>query len=261
LCNGIPRYTSSLSTSAVDLGFTSTLSYGKGTANIEYFTDSFTFGGATITGQQFGVAGSSSSIPTGLMGVGPGVELTGYPIIIDTLATQGLTNSRAFSLDLRSVDSAAGAIIFGGIDTKKYRGTLEKCPIIPAEQAPDGFNRYWIYMNSVGITKPGAAPKTYPSTTTNPKGQPVFLDSGGTLSRVPQALFDAIIADFPGATNDGSGFYTVDCATAKQAGTVDFTFGATTINVPYNEFIWHIQGFCYLGIAVDNVAPVLGGKL
>lgn len=42
------------------------------------------------------------------MGVGPGIELTGYPIIIDTLATQGVTNSRAFSLDLRSWDSPDG---------------------------------------------------------------------------------------------------------------------------------------------------------
>jgi hypothetical protein len=42
------------------------------------------------------------------MGVGPGIELTGYPTIIDTLATEGITQSRAFSLDLRGVDSTTG---------------------------------------------------------------------------------------------------------------------------------------------------------
>lgn len=66
--------------------------------------------GATVTGQQFGVATSSSDLPVGLMGVGPGIELTGYPIIIDTLATQGVTNSRAFSLDLRSWESPDGEL-------------------------------------------------------------------------------------------------------------------------------------------------------
>ncbi len=44
------------------------------------------------------------------MGVGPGFELTGIKTIIDSLAVQGITNSRAFSLDLRSVDSPVGKI-------------------------------------------------------------------------------------------------------------------------------------------------------
>ena len=91
------------------------------------------------------------------MGISWGVELIGYYNIIDQLALQGITNSRAFSLDLGSVDTAEGmwyskshdmfaewfpgSIIFGGIDTMKYRGPLEKRPIIPASEAPDG-DRY-----------------------------------------------------------------------------------------------------------------------
>jgi hypothetical protein len=64
--------------------------------------------GATVLAQQFGVASTSNDLTTGLMGVGPGIELTGYPTIIDQLALQGVTQSRAFSLDLRSVDSPDG---------------------------------------------------------------------------------------------------------------------------------------------------------
>lgn len=90
-------------------------------------------------------------MPTGLMGVGPGVELTGYPIIIDSLATQGFTKSRAFSLDLRGFESAEGAIIFGGIDTGKFSGKLEKCPIIPATAAPDGQDRLVSHLVVVGL--------------------------------------------------------------------------------------------------------------
>jgi hypothetical protein len=44
------------------------------------------------------------------MGVGPGIELIKYPNIIDTLASQGITQSRAFSLDLRGVDSPTGKL-------------------------------------------------------------------------------------------------------------------------------------------------------
>jgi hypothetical protein len=110
----------------VDTGNSKSLSYGKGTADVEYFKDDFLIGGkcfianshstayigrnteAKVVAQQFGVASLSSNIPTGLMGVGPGIELTGYLTIIDQLATQGITNSRAFSLDLRGVDSPNG---------------------------------------------------------------------------------------------------------------------------------------------------------
>lgn len=110
LCNSLPVYDSSKSSTAVDKLASNVLNYGKGSASIEYFSDNFLVGGATVTGQIFGVAASSSEIPTGLMGVGPGIELIGYPIIIDSLATEGITNSRAFSLDLRSVDSPDGNV-------------------------------------------------------------------------------------------------------------------------------------------------------
>ena len=47
------------------------------------------------------------------MGAGP--ELDGwdssYPLIIDSLAKQGFTNSRAFSMDLRGFSSAKGELL------------------------------------------------------------------------------------------------------------------------------------------------------
>jgi hypothetical protein len=44
------------------------------------------------------------------VGLGMGVQ-TDYPNIIDQLALQGVTNSRAFSLDLRGVDSPDGKVL------------------------------------------------------------------------------------------------------------------------------------------------------
>ncbi|CZT10608.1 uncharacterized protein RAG0_15026 [Rhynchosporium agropyri] len=275
LCATLPRYSPNASSSALDLQTSMELKYGKGSAQVKFFSDSFDLGGmdpssrtrialmrvgALVTGQQFGVATSSHDLPIGLLGIGPGIELTGYPILIDTLKAQGITKSRAFSVDLRSWESADGAIIFGGIDTAKYSGSLEKLPIIPAALAPDFYPRYWVHLKSVGITKPGeVTSKLYAPTSSDPQGQPVYLDTGGTLNLLPAALFNAIIQDFPSARPDGnSGLYLVDCSVSDEAGTVDFGFGNTVINVPFNEFIWHIEGLCYLGMAVENTAPVLG---
>ncbi len=90
----------------------------------------------------FGVASSSYKIPFGILGVGPYVEGNPqYTFFIDSLKEQGVTQSRAFSLDLRNNDADDGSIIFGGFDTGKYSGSFEKLPIIPASRAPDNKNR------------------------------------------------------------------------------------------------------------------------
>ncbi|KAE9366455.1 acid protease [Stipitochalara longipes BDJ] len=260
LCNTLPVFQPKLSSTSKDTGGTFDLDYGIGSAQGEFFNDTWTLGSATVTGQQFGVASSSYEFPNGLMGIGPGIELTGYPNIIDNLATQGITQSRAFSLDLRGVDSSSGAIIFGGIDTTKYTGALEKRPIIPAAQSPDQYDRYWIYLSSVGITPPGNTSQTLPLPS-NPSGQPVFLDSGETLNRLPTSIVKAILPYFPSAVLDsaGSGVYKVDCSAGAQNGTVDFGFGNTTINVPYHEFIWQAgPNLCALGVVADDSTPLLG---
>lgn len=59
------------------------------------------------------------------------------------MVSQGLIASRAFSLDLRSVDSPNGSLIFGGIDAGKYTGSLAKLPIVDPADLPSGATRYW----------------------------------------------------------------------------------------------------------------------
>jgi hypothetical protein len=59
-----------------------------------------------IEGQIFGAATDSTDIPAGILGLAPPVSGTkSYSLVLDSMADQGLINSRAFSLDLRSIDS------------------------------------------------------------------------------------------------------------------------------------------------------------
>lgn len=46
------------------------------------------------------------------MGAGPDLNGwdSGYPLVVDSLAEQGFTNSRAFSMDLKGLDSARGEL-------------------------------------------------------------------------------------------------------------------------------------------------------
>jgi hypothetical protein len=150
-------------------------------------------------------------------------------------------------------------------------------PIIPVGDTPDQFPRlvgnvsfrlfanmssYWIYMTSAGITQPGKSSKVYPPSSSNPQGQPIFLDSGSTFCNFPTSLFNNLVADFPGATFDQSAaVYIVDCSLRSQAGTIDFGFGELTIHVPYSEFILQYDAStCILG-ASESVGDIisLGG--
>ncbi|KAH8899940.1 acid protease, partial [Thozetella sp. PMI_491] len=254
-CNSLPRFTPADSSTFKSLGESYQLRYGSGNASIDWATETIALGAGKITGQQFGVASNSFSEPFGILGIGPNIggSHPQYSFFIDTLATQGLTASRAFSLDLRGIESTDGSIIFGGIDTKKYSGALEKLPIIPESEAPDG-NRYWVSLDGIDLVSDSGVSTAISSTPIA-----VLLDSGSTMSTLPVSVFNAIAKNFPTATLDASGLYTVDCAVTSQAGTVDFTFAGKTIKVAYKDFVWHAGSFCVLGVeGSDTAIPILG---
>ncbi|KAB5513261.1 aspartic peptidase domain-containing protein [Coniochaeta sp. 2T2.1] len=266
-CASFPRFDHTASSTFNETGDTFQLKYGKGGALVVFVTDVVTLGSVVLEGQIFGVNVDSNDIPLGILGLAPflGGSSPRYPFVLDTMVAQGEINSRAFSLDLRSIDSPDGSVIFGGIDTKKYTGSLEKMPIIPAAAAPFGTDRYWIYLTSVGITPPtGPSAAFYEDAS---PGLPVILDSGGTITRLPTPLYRAIgeafIAEFPGTVLDAeSGYYVVDCSIADSPGSVDFGFGAKTIRVAYKDVIWSLGrpdlDICVVGVLPDDEEPVLG---
>ncbi|KAK5993625.1 putative aspartic-type endopeptidase opsB [Cladobotryum mycophilum] len=256
-CEGFGRYNES--TTFVDAKAPGGVRYGTGYVDFDYGYDYVEIGSARVKQQLFGVATDSEFASVGILGAGPSLDgwTSPYPFVIDTMAQQGLIKSRAFSLDIRSLGSDRGSVIFGGIDTKKFSGHLEKRPIIPADDSPDGYTRYWIYLDGITITKEdGTDLKIFDK----PNSQPVLLDSGYTISTLPGPIFDEILKAFPSAKeDDDSGEYFVDCGVTKTKGMVNFKFGKTIINVPYDDFIWHQEdGTCKLGVAQDDDFPVLG---
>jgi hypothetical protein len=191
------------------------------------------------------------------MGAGP--DLGGwdspYPYVIDSLAQQGYINSRAFSMDLKGIDSTAGSVIYGGIDTYKYSGNLIKLPIVPAAQSPDGYTRLYVRLDGISVNQADGTVVNVYTTPAGGVGQTVLLDSGYTLSALPTAIFNNLVAAFPSAVYDPTAdLYTVDCLDRGQGGSLDFTFDGQVINVPYYDFVWHNpdNGLCYLGAYEDS---------
>ncbi|KAL7790916.1 aspartic peptidase domain-containing protein [Trichoderma ceciliae] len=257
-CESFGRYNAS--TTFVDTKADGGVKYGTGFVDFTYGYDYVQLGSLRISQQVFGVATDSEFASIGILGAGP--DLSGwsspYPFVIDNLVTQGFIKSRAFSLDIRGLDSDRGSVIYGGVDTKKFSGPLAKRPIIPAAQSPDGYTRYWIYMDGMSITKEdGSNFEIFDKV----NGQPVLLDSGYTVSTLPGPLFEKILEAFPSAQlESSSGDYLVDCDMIDSPGTVNFKFGDAVVSVDYNDFIWQQPdlGICKLGVSQDDEFPVLG---
>ncbi|KAI1322318.1 aspartic peptidase domain-containing protein [Xylariaceae sp. FL0255] len=249
-CQAFGSYDPSLSSTAQAVSGTGfDIAYGSGEAMGPYWKDDITISGATIEAQQFGVANSSDLVWFGIMGLGHGQGngFINYPLVIDSLYNQGFTNTRLFSLDLGGQASPGavitGEMVFGGIDTNKYAGNLQMVPTDPTDP------HYKVKLNSLGMSPPGSTASTAFLDPNLPLE--VILDSGTTLSQLPQSVVSKLAAQFPGAQSDGNGGYLVDCSFQNQNGTVDFEFLAgsstVTINVAYRDFIWNSGGDCYLG--------------
>ncbi|PHH58721.1 hypothetical protein CDD80_2022 [Ophiocordyceps camponoti-rufipedis] len=253
-CSSFGRFNGSQT--FVDSKRNGTVNYGTGYAKVEYGYDFMQLGAARVSQQLIGVATDSEFAVTGILGAGPSLDgwKSPFPTVIDNLATQGFTKSRAFSLDIRSIESRRGSVVFGGVDVQKFKGRLEKRPIIPAESSPDGLTRYWVYMDGLTLNLPNG---TTVAALDKDNGQPVLLDSGYTVSTLPEPIFSKILASFPGAKPPppGDNLYRVPCDVANAPGSVDFRFGKTKIRVRYSDFIWRQASgkACVLGATRDDV--------
>ncbi|KAK0628544.1 aspartic peptidase domain-containing protein [Bombardia bombarda] len=241
-----PDNSSSATTSGIS-ATANTIPYGKGTVQIAYVKDDISLPGssAALTSVQFGVATRSQELNEGIMGIGFGAGLnTDYNNIIDELAAQKVTNSKAFSVALGSVDANnGGVIIFGGVDTKKFTGSLVSNPVLGPQFNGD-VHRYYVQLTSIALNE-STTQKTYPNSSAA-----VVLDSGSSLSYLPESVFTSLAGDLGAQLDQQSGAYFVDCSllTSADTNTIDFVFGEVTIKVPVSDFVLQADSQdCILG--------------
>lgn len=227
------------------------ISYVDGSgASGDYAKDTFSFGGQNLEGMQFGI-GYTSTSPEGILGIGYTVNEVqvnraggqAYPNLPQLLADNKLINSNAYSLWLNDLEASTGSILFGGVDTEKYTGSLQTLPII-AEQGV--FAEFIIALTGMGLN--GKAGSLFDNETV-----PVLLDSGSSLMYLPDNLVTSLYTQFNAQYDSSQGAAFVDCSLANDATTLDFTFSSPTISVPMNELVivagyQRGQPVCILGI-------------
>ncbi|KID89954.1 Peptidase A1 [Metarhizium guizhouense ARSEF 977] len=199
----------------------------------DYFNDTVTIGGHEIANQQLGLA-ISSVRPTGIMGLGFSINVATpnkYPTIIDNMVSEGVIAHPSFSLYLNDLDATSGTILFGGIDSAKFLGSLATLPIKPMPNAEDtNVTSYAVAIKSVsatGVKVPSVAPQSVG-----------ILDSGSTISLIPDSLvkpiqdkFGVIVVRIQGQDAPPM----IDCAWKGSKGDgilISFEFDNKTIKVP-----------------------------
>jgi len=227
------------------------ISYVDGSgASGDYAKDTFSFGGQDLKDMQFGI-GYTSTSPQGILGIGYTVNEVqvnraggqAYPNLPQLLADNKIINSNAYSLWLNDLEASTGSILFGGVDTEKYTGSLQTLPVI-AEQGV--FAEFIIALTGMGVN--GKAGSLFDNETV-----PVLLDSGSSLMYLPDDLVTSLYTQFNAQYDSSQGAAFVDCSLANDATTLDFTFSTPTISVPMNELVivagyQRGQPVCILGI-------------
>lgn len=239
---------------------------GSGAAG-DYVTDTFTIGGTTLKTLQFGI-GYTSSSPEGIMGIGYQINevqvgragKAAYNNLPAQMVADNLIQSNAYSLWLNDLDANTGNILFGGVDTSKYHGSLETLPV----QKEDGyFAEFLITLTEVTLGNTVIASN---------QAQAVLLDTGSSLTYLPDAMTEAIYEQVAAQYDSSQGAAYVPCSLAANTTTLNFTFTTPVISVPMNELVLPVTSSngrpltfsdgtsaCLFGIApAGSSASVLG---
>lgn len=248
--NDIYESGSSSSYKSLDIGYNAT--YADGTTALGvYATDTLSLGGATVKDFQFIVVNQTSS-DVGIAGVGYNISTyaashldKGYNNLPYALTAAGITKSTAYSLWMNGVNNETGTILFGGVNKAQYTGELQTLPIVPV------YNQF--YSLAIALTEVTVQTGDATSTNTN-LPLAVSLDTGSTLSLLPQDLVNDILKPLNGTYDKTSGFAYVDCNLMSTDYNVTFGFSGAKVDVGLSQLVlnqgasqWP-KGSCMLGI-------------
>lgn len=228
---GVYSANSSSTYSYVSSDFNISYVDGSGAAG-DYATDTVAIGSASLKGLQFGI-GYESSSSEGILGIGYAVNevqvarfgKAPYENLPAKLAANSMIQSNAYSLWLNDLDTNTGSILFGGVDKAKYIGSLETLPI---QRRGESFAEFLISLTGVGLDGNPIAQNL---------AQAVLLDSGSSLTYLPDAITEAIYQKLNAQYSAEDGVAFVPCSLANSDSTLDFTFSSPTIKVPMNELV------------------------
>ncbi|GAP92140.1 putative aspartic proteinase [Rosellinia necatrix] len=208
-------------------------SYSRGV----YIAETFGIGDVELQNMTMGL-GLDTDIAYGLVGVGYALNEAAdqvYDNLPIVMQKEGHIQTNAYSLWLNDLDASKGNILFGGVDTDKYMGDLTRVNV--EKDAQSGrFTSFTVKLTS--LEAHSSSGEDALSSTEFPV--PVVLDSGTTLSYLPQDLAEQVWQEVGAQYYEEAGAPLLPCSLAGNDGYFVFGFGGTggpAIKVSMDELV------------------------
>nr|CAI9705243.1 unnamed protein product [Rangifer tarandus platyrhynchus] len=196
--------------------------------------DTVRIGDLVSTNQQFGLSmeiSRNKEVPfDGVLGLGyPKFSFSGVIPIFDNLKNQGAISEPVFAFYLSKGNPEGSVVMFGGVDTSYYHGTLNWVPLIEA-------GRWCVHMDRISMNRQVIACND---------GCEVIVDTGTSLILGPRRMVDNVLR-LIGAKPQGSEHY-VSCSAVNTLPSIDFTINGINYPVPAQAYtIKGSDGNCYI---------------
>ncbi|KAF3925647.1 Barrierpepsin [Orbilia brochopaga] len=205
----------------------------------DYAKDTLQIGGVGVEDVQFGI-GFKGTSQEGIFGIGFESRQSGvargdkqYPGLISQMVNQNLINSRAYSIWLNDLNAAAGEILFGGIDTGKFKAPLTTIPL-SRRTGMDHATDFIISLRGISVSNANEDTQVLMN---DSRIVPALLDTGASFTYLPKDVADQLSKLVGAEQRDEYKGPAVDCSKRSLQGTVNFDFMGTTIRVNVRDFI------------------------
>lgn len=157
-----------------------------------------------------------------------------YPNLPKQMKQQGLIETVSYSLWLNDLRSSSGSLLFGGVDHSKYKGSLQKVPMVSTR---DGINKpidFSVVMNGMSIYN-----KNNISANVVDCSVPVLLDSGTTYSQLPLALIEPVASILGAIYDENNNLFVLrgDKKKHLNGAGVSFNLSGISIDVGADELL------------------------
>ncbi|KAI7903992.1 aspartic peptidase domain-containing protein [Cokeromyces recurvatus] len=289
--------------------------YGIGSASGVYALETISVAGMTVEQQQFAYVNQTQNILTEIFTLNgyvytPTVNSTdntldfssdhqldgifglGYPFMTSSelnynpfffnLKAQKRLSQNIFSIYLNSYEfyGNSGELIFGGIDSNKYKGSIYYLPvakttIIPNNSEPINDHGYW-QANGQGVGVMNGSKRIFEYKYF--KQTPCIFDTGTTLSSLPKSVIPSLFSAAFGSNNliyiPQNNYFQVRCSLAQQNITIQFMMSRTdamtneqiVIHIPIADLIVPLDSdyienatVCMVGI-IPFDGPIMFGQ-
>ncbi|XP_062053825.1 pepsin-3-like [Lepus europaeus] len=224
------------------------ITYGTGSMTGFLGYDTVNVGNIEDTNQIFGLSESEPGsflyyAPfDGILGLAyPSISASDATPVFDNMWDQGLVSQDLFSVYLSSDDDSGSVVMFGGIDSSYYTGSLNWVPV--------SYEGYWqITVDS--ITMDG-------ETIACADGCQAIVDTGTSLLAGPTSAISNI-QSYIGASENSDGEMIVSCSSMYSLPNIVFTINGVQYPVPASAYILEEDDACVSGFEGMNLDTYTG---